>query len=140
VVGPLHAGVARYIAVHPGGVSSTPETSVKRCSGGSGFLTHHRDGHMDASVRCPDKTGAGAIGGPERRCLTSAYAYERTSTGWTVSNAAEHAVRTRNDALDGLSLPCKQVVPGSSPGVGSESSQVSPALRPLAMPLGAPGL
>jgi hypothetical protein len=43
---------------------------------------------------------------------------------WTVSNAPEHVVRTQNDAVDAFALPCKQGVPGSSPGVGSVSSQV----------------
>ena len=46
---PLHVGQGRYIALVHCGVSSTAATTVKRCSGGSGFSTHHRAGHLDAS-------------------------------------------------------------------------------------------
>ena len=52
-------------------------------------------------------------------CLRFAYVHERDVIQWTVSNTSEHAVRTQNDAVDTFALPCKQVVPGSSPGVGS---------------------
>lgn len=58
-------------------------------------------------------------------CLRFAYLHEPDAIGWTVSNAAEHDVRTRNGAVDTFAPPCNQVVGGSSPPAGSVSSQVS---------------
>jgi hypothetical protein len=78
-----------------------------------------------------------AAGGPGRApdpglgiCLRFAYVHERDVIQWTVSNTYEHGVRTQNDAVDTFALPCKQGVPGSSPGVGSVSSQVRGAFYP----------
>ena len=92
-----------------------------------------RSGHF--GERGSDGPGAVA-GGPRRApvagvgiCLRFAYVRERDVIQWTVSNTSEHDVRRQDDAVDTFSLPCRQVVPGSSPGVGSVSSQVREVWR-----------
>ena len=116
---------------------------LDRATGGSGVVRRLRRTAARGLPRAPrrrdscgDSARQGSRGGCEAsaprqaapvpavgKCLQSAYGHERTGTPWTVSNTAEHDIRTRNDAVDGLMLPCKQGVPGSSPGVGSVSSQ-----------------
>ena len=60
-----------------------------------------------------------------RRCRRSAYAHERLPIpDGRLRTLLSTRFERRDDAVDGLSLPCKQGVPGSSPRVGSVSSQV----------------
>ena len=114
---PLHAPPC---PLHHGQGAPSPSTRrvhLKRCSGSSGV---RGVGALGAFDGVPGRAPVPGLG----ICLRVAYVHVRDVIQWTVSNAAEHDVRTQNGAIDGLALPCKQVVPGSSPGVGSVSSQV----------------